>query len=175
MSQGKEYIHQQRFLIVWNILQDYLFLKITQQMRNPASGGDGPDHHMQINQNLYEWVWRKGSSASLTSTLMWINTRKAWDIAAKPDNGSYFVQEWRQLLVLSSCHGKKMGAAGDGNWFWVEIQRSPCQCLQNIRAEWHGLISKGALQKLSAMKNWSSDPQCYPHLCTFCPDMHKIT
>lgn len=143
MSQGKEYVHQQGFLIVWNILQDYLFLKITQQMRNPACGGFASDHHVQINKNLYEWTRSKSSSACLTLTLMWTNPGKAWDIAAKPDNGSYFVWAWRQLLMLSSSHGKKMGVAGDGSWFWMEIQRSPCQCLQNIRAEWNmGSLAK---------------------------------
>lgn len=40
----------------------------------------------------------------------------------------------------------------------------------------HGFISKEALQKLSATKNWSRNPQCmcYPHVCMFCPDMHQI-
>lgn len=113
-------------------------LFISKDHTNPASGGYASDHHIQINQNsMYEWAWRKGSSACLTWTLMWTNPRKTWDTAAKPANDSCFVEEGRQLLVLSSSHGKKRGV-GFGWRF-----RSPCQCLQNIRAEWNmGSLAK---------------------------------
>lgn len=92
-------------------------------------------------------------------------------------------RQWFLLYVgvetVIECFLPPMGEDGSC-WRWELVLDGDIKIPMSVLTKHqgrvkHGFISKEALQKLSAMKNWSRNPwcMCYPRVCMFCPDMHQ--